>query len=156
MESYEINSDTLAIIPKNENESIVYESDNKYVVKESVDKIMEDSCLYFGSNFEGRKASSARILNLTHKLPILVEESNSIIFFPTASPRLASCSWISLNNIDHYEKHNEGSKLVFKDGQIVVLPISYGMLDNQVLRSSRLQYLLTTRKGEKMGKKSKK
>jgi competence protein ComK len=78
MESYEINSDTLAIIPKNENESIVYESDNKYVVKESVDKIMEDSCLYFGSNFDGRKASSARILNLTHKLPILVEESNSI------------------------------------------------------------------------------
>ncbi len=149
MQSYEINKDTLAILPKSENESIVYESDNKYIVKESVDKIMEDSCLYFGSNFEGRKAGSARLLNLTHKLPILVEESNSIIFFPTSSPRLAKCSWISLNNIDHYERDNEGSKLVFKDGQSLILPISYGMLDNQVLRSSRLQYLISMRNGEK-------
>ena len=145
MDTYEINKDTLAILPKNENESIVYENDNRYEVKESVDKIMEDSCLYFGSNFEGRKAGSARLLNLTHKLPILVEESNSIIFFPTSSPRLAKCSWISLNNIDHYEKYNKGSKLVFKDGQSIILPMSYGMLDNQVLRSSRLQYLINLR-----------
>ena len=32
MNSYEINNDTLAILPKSENESIVYESDNKYIV----------------------------------------------------------------------------------------------------------------------------
>ena len=156
MDSYEINNDTLAIIAKNENESIVYENDNIYNVHESVDKIMEESCLYFGSNLDGRKAGSARLLNLTHKLPILVEESNSIIFFPTSSPRLSSCSWISLNNIDHYEKHNKGSKLVFKDGQSIILPMSYGMLDNQVLRSSRLQFLLSSRKAEKMLKNQKK
>ena len=155
MQSYEINKDTLAIIPKNENESIVYESENQYIVEESVDKIMEDSCLYFGSNFEGRKAGSAKILNLTHKLPILVEESNSIIFFPTSSPRLAKCSWISLNNIASYERSNNGSKLTFKDGQSIILPISYGMLDNQVLRSSRLQYLLSTRNVEKKSKNQK-
>ncbi len=149
MESYEINKDTLAILPKSENESIVYENNNKYIVKESVDKIMEDSCLYFGSNYEGRKAGSARLLNLTHKLPILVEVSNSLIFFPTSSPRLAKCSWISLNNIDQYERCNEGSKLVFKDGQSLILPMSYGMLDNQVLRSSRLQYLIQSRNSEK-------
>ena len=153
MESYEINKDTLAIIPKNDKESIVYENNNQYIVKESVDKIMEESCLYFGSNFEGRKAGSAKLLNLTHKLPILIEETNQIIFFPTASPRLASCSWISLNNIDHYERSEIGSKLVFKDGQTVELSMSYGMLDNQVLRSSRLQYLLQSRNAEKIAKK---
>ena len=149
MESYEINKDTLAVLPKNENESIVYEFDNKYEVEESVDKIMEDSCLYFGSNFEGRKAGSAKLLNLTHKLPIVVEESNSIIFFPTSSPRLSKCSWISLNNIDKYEKVKNGTKVTFKDGQSLNLSISYGMLDNQILRSSRLQYLLNERNVEK-------
>ena len=153
MDSYEINKDTLAILPKNDKESIVYEKDNQYIVNESVDKIMEESCLYFGSNLEGRKAGSARLLNLTHKLPILVEESNSIIFFPTSSPRLSTCSWISLNNIDHYERYNKGSKLVFKDGQTLDLSMSYGMLDNQVLRSSRLQYLIQARNDEKIVKK---
>ena len=153
MDSCEINKDTLAILPKNDKESIVYEKDNQYIVNESVDKIMEESCLYFGSNLEGRKAGSARLLNLTHKLPILVEESNSIIFFPTSSPRLSTCSWISLNNIDHYERYNKGSKLVFKDGQTLDLSMSYGMLDNQVLRSSRLQYLIQARNEEKIVKK---
>lgn len=153
MDSYEINKDTLAILPKNDKESIVYEKDNQYIVNESVDKIMEESCLYFGSNLEGRKAGSARLLNLTHKLPILIEESNSIIFFPTSSPRLSTCSWISLNNIDHYERNNKGSKLVFKDGQTLDLSMSYGMLDNQVLRSSRLQYLIQARNEEKIVKK---
>ena len=155
MNSYEINDETLAVIPKNNNNSIVYEKESNYIVNESVDKIMEDSCKYFGSTLEGRQEGAASILNITHKVPIIVEETSNLLFFPTASPRKGECAWISLNNIEKYEKDPEGSKITFKDGTVVKLPISYGMLNNQVLRSSRLQYLIDYRKSEKSQKKAK-
>ena len=149
MDTYEINKYTLAILPTADNEAIVFEKDNKYVINESVDKIMEDSCLYFGSNLKGRQLGSSSLLKLTHKVPIVIEESANIIFFPTTSPRLAKCSWISLNNIESYERNEKGTKINFIDGQSVIIPISYGMINNQILRSSRLQYLLNNRRKEK-------
>ena len=156
MKDYEINEDTLAIIPKEYKKTIVYEKNNKYVIEENVNKIMEDSCLYFGSTLKGRQIGSTSLLNITHKVPILIEETSEIIFFPTSSPRLKECSWISLNNIKSYDRDKNGSKITFNDGSIVNLPISYGMLNNQILRSSRLQYMINQRKAQKKDKKAKK
>jgi len=153
MNSYEINEETLAIIPKN-NKSIVYEVDDNYIVNLNSDKIMDESCKYFGSTLNGRKEGSKALLNTNYKVPILVEETNEIIFFPTSSPRLKNCAWISLNNIKDYEKDGTGSKIIFKDGQSISLNISYGVLNNQILRSSRLLCLIKERKMLKKSKKN--
>ena len=155
MNSYEINQDTLAIIPKTNKKTIVYEKDRNYVINNNVDKIMEDSCRYYGSTFKGRQSGAKSLINITHKVPIIVEETNDLIFFPTASPRLNSCSWISLNNIKYYERDMRGCKITFKDGKSVILPISYGIINNQILRSSRLQMMLDKRKEQKNDKNDK-
>ena len=150
MESYEINSDTLAIIPKSENESIVYESDNKYIVKESVDKIMEDSCKYFGSSLVGRQKGTESLIGVSYKAPIIVEETKNIIFFPTCSPRIKSCNWISLNNLERYYSKNQKIVLEFKNKQKIMLNLSFGVIDNQILRATRLEAVLRGRKMQKM------
>ena len=152
MNSYEINEDTLAIIPKEDNKSLVYEKNNNFLVSKTTNKIMEESCEYYGSSLKGRQKGSASLLNLNHKLPIIVEETNKIVFFPTASPRLGQCSWINLNNIKKYERHEKGCKITFNNNIIMELPISYGMINNQILRSSRLSLIYD----ERINKKSKK
>ena len=55
MKNYEINADTLALIPINNNTVKVYEEDEEFLVNKNVNQIMEDSCKYFGSSLEGRK-----------------------------------------------------------------------------------------------------
>ncbi len=155
MNSYEINEDTLAIIPKNINKTIIYERYRNYIINQEVDKIMEDSCRYYGSSLKGRQIGSTSLIDITHKVPIIIEETNNLIFFPTSSPRLNTCSWISLNNIEKYEKDNKGCKIYFKDGKTVVLPVSYSIINNQILRSSRLQMMLDKRKEQKKVKNSK-
>lgn len=156
MKTYEINEDTYAIVPKSKEKTYVYEKNGTYLINESADQIMEDSCEYFGSTFNGRREGAAKVLNSSYKVPIIVEDSESIIFFPTESPRLASCSWISLKNIDYYQRYEDGSIIVFKDGSLIKLPISYTSLNNQILRSSRLQYLISKRKSKKTEKNTKK
>ena len=156
MKDYEVNSDTLAIIAKDDKKSLVFEDNYSFEVDKSSYKIMEESCEYFGSSISGRQKGSKSLTGITHKVPIIIEETSNLIFFPTNSPRLESCSWISLNNIKDYYKNKKGSKILFNNGQELELDISYGILNNQILRSSRLQAKLNERKIIKNAKKTKK
>ena len=144
---YEINKDTLAIIPKSEEECRILENELEYEIPMSVFNVIEHSCEYFGSTYDGRYVGTKNISGITHKSPIIIEDTNKIIFFPTTSPNKPECIWISLNNILSYEKgKTKGtSKILFKNGNKLELNVSIGSLTNQILRSSRLKYLLEER-----------
>ena len=144
---YEINKETLAIMPKSEEESKALENDMEYDLSMPALSVIEHSCEYFGSTYEGRYIGTKNISGITHKSPIIIEDTNKIIFFPTTSPNRADCIWISLNNILTYEKSlKKGtSRVVFKNGSILDLNVSIGSLTNQIMRSSRLKYLLEER-----------
>ena len=148
--NYEITYDTEMIIPVSNNESKVIEKDDEYIVEQNTLRILEHSCEYFGSSFEGRKEGTKKILGITHKSPIIVEESRKIIFFPTNSPERKDCAWINLEKIDKYYKvDNKTSSILFKCGKLVNLNISYGSLTNQILRATRLKFILEDRIGKK-------
>ena len=99
------------------------------VVKGSSLKVLEHSCEYFGSSYEGRKEGTKKLLGITHKSPIIVEESRKIIFFPTTSPEKEECIWINLEKISKYYKiDNKKSCIEFKNGDKIEFDISYGSL----------------------------
>lgn len=148
MKDYEINEETFCLLPNGEHTKVV-EKDKIFIVEKNVQKIMENSCEYFGSTYEGRKKGTTKLTGITHKVPIIIEESNSIIFFPTKSSRLKDCSWISLNNLKNYYKSADKIILEFYDNQKISLDISYGVINNQILRASRLDAVLRTRKLKK-------
>ncbi len=145
MEDYEINEKTLAIIPYKD-KSKVYEDNSVFIIDSDVSSIMENSCEYFGSTLKGRQKGTTSLIGITHKTPIIVEESREIIFFPTSSPRLKTCAWISLNNLETYEEQDNKIKLKFNNNETIYLDISYGIIDNQVLRATRLESTLRKRK----------
>ena len=101
---YEVNNGTLAVLPNDEDSSLVYEDDNRYIIQEKAYKIMDDSCKYFGSTYEGRKNGSKEILGAEYKVPIIVEDSNNLIVFPTTSPFSEDCVWISLKRVKNIFK----------------------------------------------------
>lgn len=143
---YEINSDTLVVMPINKNSTKVIEQEDEYYIKNNTLSILEHSCEYFGSSYEGRKEGTRKLLGISHKSPIIVEESRQIIFFPTESPDNVNCSWINLGLIDRYYKSgNKKSSIQFKNGEIIDLDISIGSLTNQIMRATRLKYLLEDR-----------
>jgi len=148
IENYYINRATCAIIPIEKNLSKVIEDENTYYVQKSTTSIVDESCKYFGSSYKGRVEGSKRILNMNYKLPIIVEEINNIIFFPTSSPRFDDCIWLSLNNIKKYDKSesSSNSKVVFNCGNDLDLDISFYSLESQVFRSTMLESLIRKRK----------
>ena len=145
MISYEINCDTLALIPVSEKETKIIERNNIFNFNNSVMNIIENSCEYFGSSYLGRHEGTKKLIGITHKAPIIIEESKNLIYFPTTSPRLEKCIWIALNNIKTYERKNGKTELQFINNQKLRLDISFGSLDNQVLRATKLESVLRKR-----------
>lgn len=145
--NYEINEGTLAILPSTKNKSKVLEDDNEYVVEKIPYEILEDSCSYFGSSYEGRKYGSKKILGADYKVPIIVEDSRNLIFFPTISPRSLDCIWFSSKRIKSYEKiRQDSTKVTFDNGKTLNIPISFRSFENQLLRAARLDYIIRNRK----------
>ncbi len=148
MKDYEINDDTLAIIPgKDMWDSVIVEDTYNYEIKMKPLEIVDYSCKYFGSSYEGRKIGAGEMLNSGYKLPIMVEDSKNLIIFPTISPLADDCSWISLKNIKSYSKvNNTKTKVEFKNGKTLTFNISYNSFNNQVMRASRLESIIRNRK----------
>lgn len=146
MKNYEINEDTLAIIPINNYKSRIIERDRSFEVDMTPMQIIDNSCRFFGSSYQGRFSGTKNLIGVSHKAPIIIEETREIIFFPTNSPRLYDCAWISFKNINDYKRNNNNSTIIFNTGHLLDLNISYGSLDNQILRAARLESVLRKRK----------
>ena len=146
MKEYEINEETMAVIPISYYQTLIKETDNEYVIDKKAYEIMEDSCEYYGSTYKGRLTAAKKILNSSYKIPIIIEESENIIFFPTKSSLLEDCCWINYNFIKKYEKIGKRVKIIFKNDEEIEVDMSKLSLENQISRSSMLELISRKRK----------
>jgi len=150
MKDYEISKETLAIIPYGENKSKVFEKDCNFIINDTPNRIMDDSCRYYGSSFSGRQKGTTNLTGISYKAPIIINEEGNIIFFPTSSPRLKKCCWVSLNNIDsyYYDFEKNICVIIFDNKQKIEFDMSYCILNNQILKSHRLESIINKRKSK--------
>lgn len=149
--NYEVNLDTLYVFPIDKDSCKVVEVEDEYHIDTKAYQVMEHSCMYFGSSLNGRLLGSKDMLGSIYKAPIVVEESQNIIFFPTTSPNSSQNVWISLNNILNYEKLNKKTRIIFKNNKEIIVDIPYYSVRNQILRATMLESIVRRRKN---GKKS--
>ena len=142
---YEIDLSTLIVIGLDDDTSKIVTVGER-IVKESARKIIDESCKYFGSNLIEKINNTKRLVNLSSKSPIMIEDTKNIIFFPLRSTREKNNIWISFNNLDKYEKNGTKTTLKFKCGKELVVDISYYIVDNQVTRSLILDYEVNFRR----------
>ena len=147
MDSYEINKDTYAIVTVDNGVTKVLEKNDEYFINKNSYEVMEDSCAYYGSSCEGRVKGTKTILGSNYKVPIIIEETNEIIFFPTEAATSANCIWLSLNNIKKYEKCNGFTKVTFNSGKELIVKMSISSFETQLLRANRLGSIVRKRRG---------
>ena len=112
LDSYEINFDTLVIVPCVKKLSKVFEGNDIFLVHQSSYQIIKNSCLYYGCSYDGRREGSKFLIGSDMKLPIVIEERRNIIYFPTTSCIRDNSIWISYQNLIKYKKYNEYSKML--------------------------------------------
>ena len=145
MDSYEINKETCAVIGVNDSITKVIEGEDEYFINKGCYEVMEDSCQYYGSSCDGRMKGAKTIMGSNYKVPIVVSESNEIIFFPTESPNSPNCAWFSLNNVEKYERSEGYTKVTFTSGREIIVKMSLSSFENQILRANRLGSMIRKR-----------
>lgn len=150
MKEYEVNDETMAILGVDNNNSKVYENNKEYKIASSSYEVMDYSCQYFGSSYSGRVDGSKRILGANYKLPIIVEESSEMIFFPITSPEKSDCIWIALKWYKNVEQVGNTTYIILKNGKKIKTIMSKKSIENQVMRASRLNLILNERKSTKI------
>ena len=130
MENYEINNETMALIPLSKGKVKVLEYDEEFILDTNATQIMEDSCQYFGSSLEGRRKGTEVMIGVSYKAPIIVEETFELIFFPLSSSRYHDTPWISLKYVDKYYKEGKNVVLEFLNGRKILLDVTFGIFDN--------------------------
>lgn len=147
LNNYEINADTLLIIPISSGKSKVVETGSTFFVKNSSLDIIKRSCLFFGCSYDGRRDAIKNLIGVDMKVPIVIEESRNIIFFPTASCVKRNSIWISYQNLLKYTKFNEFSTVLnFRDNVSIKVDVKCNLIDNQVVRCLKIDTILSKRK----------
>lgn len=137
MRNYLINSNTLAIVSYL-NQSIVFEKNKKILVNKNPNAIIRCNCNMYGSSYAGRVEGTKKLTGYSYKAPIIIEDKNNIIFFPTCSPRLKNTTWININNVEYAYRDKTSNKIMFNNGFSIPVKSSLNVLNNQILRATRL------------------
>ncbi|RDU35513.1 transcriptional regulator [Neobacillus piezotolerans] len=149
IEEYEINPCTMFIKPFMYGTKVysqIAEIDDEYLSPFKPIEIIKKSCEYFGSSFEGRKEGTRQLIGITHKVPIVIDPTNFIYFFPTTSPNRPECIWISHEHVLHHTRTSTEDTLVtFRNKLSYPFPISYSSFENQLLRTALLRTKLMQR-----------
>lgn len=146
--SLEISSKTCALSFKSDKVCTLIEGDKEINIDMPLQDYINYNCEYYGSSFEGRVRGARLALGMKYKLPIIIEESREIVFFPTRAYNNPNCSWISLNNISTYEAHKSSTLVTFTSGKKYIFEISLESFENQMLRATKLLLILKNRKLE--------
>lgn len=151
-EDYEISPFTFAIVPVeygSKTYSKIIEFDEEILVPFRPSEVVKSSCDYFGANYPGRCQSTKTLLGISHKVPISIEPGNRLFFFPTTSPAKESCIWLSYEHIVSRVKiSSTKTQINFHNKQSIVIPVSYSIIENQMLRTALLKSKLLQKLAE--------
>lgn len=151
--NYEVNKNTLAVIPTGKSRCRVVETKQTYNLNKTSFKVIEHSCEYFGVSYKSRLLGSQKFIKTRYKTPIIIEESSRLVFIPISSTTKCDTLWINYSNIfDFYPSRTKKSVTVlrFKNGFKMEIPVSYYSFNNQYLKASRLSAVLADRLSRKV------
>jgi competence protein ComK len=149
IDEYEINPRTMIITPVpygSKTYSQIVELQDEFLSPFRPIDIIKKSCKFFGSSYEGRTSGAKQLIGIFHKVPITIDPTNSIYFFPTISPTNSQCIWISHDHVLSHKRIEKATTLVtFRNKESYIIPISYSSFENQLLRTALLRTKLMKR-----------
>ncbi|WP_147533150.1 competence protein ComK [Bacillus marasmi] len=149
VEEYEINRFTTLIRPVLYGEKVyseVFELQDQFLVPLPPTVIVDKSCKYFGSSFQGRVTGTQQLTGYQRKVPIAIDPTFHILFMPTSSPYNHDCTWLSHEHVlDYHREDSKSTRVIFRNQSTHIIPMSYSSFNTQLERTSHLRSKLMQR-----------
>ena len=141
--NYIIKNDTLYL--KVNNESIyVMEINNEMILNENIIKVLNNSCIYYGSSLKGRILGAKSLIKSKYKLPLIISEKNNL-FFINIKDKNGYEYWLNFQYIKDYIYVDNLLKIFFVSDNSLFINCSWTIFNNQMLKCSRLYVVYSMR-----------
>ncbi|MGM7721701.1 competence protein ComK [Metabacillus sp. Hm71] len=107
-------------------------------VEQSTLAIVKESCIFYGSDFNGRINSARKILKRQRNLPIMISLTFKHCMIPLSSPMKEDCPWIAFRHVKKTFPNRENSIILFSNGQRLKVNISWKVLEDRINKAGRL------------------
>ncbi|MGX8177968.1 competence protein ComK [Exiguobacterium artemiae] len=147
--THKITEKTLALVPKygpyGEPQTLLIQEQSEVVLEGHPIKLIEESCLYFGSSMRGRIEAARHILGPNRKTPVLIDWKAQTIFFPTTAKEKAECVWINFKQMKTVQKKGDTVQVEFQTGQRISTDASAYSIERQRIKTLELAYEMQRR-----------
>lgn len=141
--NYIIKNDTLYL--RVNNESIyVKEINNEMILNENIIKVLNNSCIYYGSSLKGRILGAKSLIKSKYKLPLIISEKNNL-FFINIKDKNGYEYWLNFQYIKDYKYVDNLLKIFFEYDKSLLINCSWTIFNNQMLKCSRLYVVYSMR-----------
>ncbi len=141
--NYIIKNDTLYL--RVNNESIyVKEINNEMILNENIIKVLNNSCIYYGSSLKGRILGAKSLIKSKYKLPLIISEKNNL-FFINIKDKNGYEYWLNFQYIKDYIYVDNLLKIFFEYDKSLLINCSWTIFNNQMLKCSRLYVVYSMR-----------
>lgn len=141
--NYIIKNDTLYL--RVNNESIyVKEINNEMILNENIIKVLNNSCIYYGSSLKGRILGAKSLIKSKYKLPLIISEKNNL-FFINIKDKNGYEYWLNFQYIKDYIYVDNLLKIFFVSDNSLFINCSWTIFNNQMLKCSRLYVVYSMR-----------
>jgi competence protein ComK len=138
-EDYEISQTTIALLHNHHEkyQTKILDLEGEFYSSKPIMKLLEEACLNNCSTYEGRRQAVIHFTNYTQRIPILINQFEKIIAFPTHSPEQSHCIWIFFHQILEISPINKTQSLItFKNYKQLQLNISFHTLHEQCKKAA--------------------
>lgn len=95
--------------------------------------MIKESCLSYGSSFEGRKEGFRYLCGNVYKNPVLLDDNGHKAFALTRSLTAKDCIAINLEKLTAFKNiGNEKTTLIFAEQKVIDIEINYRIIRRQV------------------------
>lgn len=141
--NYIINNNTVYLKVKNE-DVYVKEINNEITLRENILKLLNNSCIYYGSSLKGRILGAKSLIKSKYKLPLIISEKNNL-FFINIKDKNGYEYWLNFQYIKDYIYVDNLLKIFFVSDKSLFINCSWTIFNNQMLKCSRLYVVYSMR-----------
>jgi competence protein ComK len=113
-EEYEISQTTIALLHNHHEkyQTKILDLEGEFYSSKPIMKLLEEACLNYCSTYEGRRQAVIHFTNYTQRIPIVINQFEKIIAFPTHSPEQTQFIWIFFHQILEISPINKTQSLI--------------------------------------------
>ena len=141
--NYIINNNTVYLKVKNE-DVYVKEINNEITLRENILKLLNNSCIYYGSSLKGRILGAKSLIKSKYKLPLIISEKNNL-YFNKNKDKKGYEYWFNFQYIKDYKYVDNLLKIFFIFDNFILINCSWTIFNNQMLKCSRLYVVYSMR-----------